>query len=100
MSRPTVSALVLGVVLAAGSVAVPCFARAADMPIPGPARYQRAGWCPPCGCLHASYVHHRELRSTYGVAFDPRSYDQTEPRYFYGAVRAYPRYWVAGDPLQ
>ena len=50
-------------------------------------------WCGPCGCLHVSYAYHRELRSTYGLNFDPRNFDQTQPYYFLGPVRAYPRYW-------
>ena len=35
----------------------------------------------------------KELRSTYGVAFDPRNFDETQPYYYYGPVRAWPRYW-------
>jgi hypothetical protein len=45
-----------------------------------------------CGCMYVTYVHHRELKYTYGYHFDPRSFDQTEPHYYYGAVKAYPRY--------
>jgi len=58
-----------------------------------------AGMRSPCGCLHVSYVFHRELRSTYGLSFDPRNFDQTRPYYYFGALRAYPRYWIA-EPLQ
>jgi hypothetical protein len=53
-----------------------------------------APWYGPCGCLHVSHVFHRELRTTYGLSFDPRNFDQTEPHYYFGAIRAYPRYWV------
>jgi hypothetical protein len=37
------------------------------------------------------------LESTYGTAFDPRNDDQTEPHYYWGRVRAYPRYFVDGN---
>jgi hypothetical protein len=46
-----------------------------------------------CGCLIMTYDYHRELKYTYGPYVDPRSFDQTEPHYYYGAVKAYPRYW-------
>jgi hypothetical protein len=49
-------------------------------------------WC--YCCLHVSYVRHRELRTTYGIGFDPRNYDTTQPHYYYGPMRTYPRYWV------
>jgi hypothetical protein len=102
MSRLTVSALVLGAVTAAGVPAAPVPAVAAELLPPAVAhvRYQHiAAWYGPCGCLHVSYVFHRELRSTYGLSFDPRNFDQTQPYYYFGALRAYPRYWVA-EPVQ
>jgi hypothetical protein len=37
-------------------------------------------------------TYYPELRSTYGVGFDPRNYDTTEPRYYFGRMRAYPQY--------
>jgi hypothetical protein len=40
-------------------------------------------------------AYRRELRSTYGLNFDPRNFDQTEPHYYFGQVQAYPRYWVS-----
>jgi hypothetical protein len=49
--------------------------------------------CGPCGCV--SYVRHRELRSTYGLRFDQRNFDQTEPYHYYGRMRTYARYWPA-----
>jgi hypothetical protein len=55
--------------------------------------------CGPCGCLQVRYVYHRTLESTYGLSFDPRNYDQTEPHYYLGRVRAYPRYFVDGVPI-
>jgi hypothetical protein len=54
--------------------------------------------CGPCGCWRVTYVYHRTLESTYGLGFDPRNYDQTEPHYYLGRVRAYPRYYVDGVP--
>jgi hypothetical protein len=49
--------------------------------------------CGCCGCLHAFYDYHRELRSTYGTHMDPRNYDQAEPHYYFGRMRAYPHYY-------
>jgi hypothetical protein len=46
-----------------------------------------------CGCWHVTWVYHRELWYTYGWGFDPRTYDMTEPHFYHGAVKAYPRYW-------
>ena len=34
-----------------------------------------------------------QLETTYGVGFDPRNFDTTEPHYYYGPVRAWPHYW-------
>ena len=72
-------------------------AYAADLSVP-PAVAPAAGAprCGPCGCLGVAYVYHRSLESTYGVDFDPRNYDQTVPHYYFGRVRAYPRYFVDG----
>jgi hypothetical protein len=53
----------------------------------------------PCGCLQVTYVYHREVRTTYGTGFDPRNFDQTEPYFYLGRTRAYPRYWVSADPM-
>jgi hypothetical protein len=66
---------------------------AADLPVSGRGVTQQA-WCGPCGCLRVDFDHHRELRSTYGTGFDPRNYDETQPHYYFGAMRAYPRYSV------
>ena len=96
MSKPVISAFVVGFLAAVGVPGVVSSATAADLAVP----YQRsaaAHYCGCCGCLHASHVYHRELRSTYGLAYDPRNYDQTEPHYYFGPVRAYPRYWVSFD---
>ena len=96
----SLSALVLGTLTTAGVLAAPVSAFAAELLLPAVAhvRYQHtAGWYGPCGCLHVSYVFHRELRSTYGLRFDPRNFDQTEPYYHFGRVRAYPRYWVDAE---
>ena len=95
MSKPIISALAVGILAVAAGVPVSS-AVAADLAVPA---YRSAGahWCGSCGCLHTSYVHHRELRSTYGIAMDPRNNDGTEPYYYFGPVRAYPRYWVAAE---
>ena len=103
MSRPMISALVLGTVSAAGMAAAPVSAVAAELLPPAAAhvRYQpTTAWYGPCGCLHVSYVVHRKLRYTYGLSFDPRNFDQTEPYYRFGPLRAYPRYWVSAAPVQ
>lgn len=73
-------------------------ARAADMGVPESAAVAPAG-CGPCGCLTVTYVRHRELRSTYGTGFDPRNFDETEPHYYFGPMRTYPRYYVNGVPV-
>jgi hypothetical protein len=103
MSRLIISTLVLGAVTAATAPGVPDDAVAAEL-LPATVahvRYQHAAaWYGPCGCLRVSYVYHRELRSTYGLSFDPRNFDQTEPHYYFGALRAYPRYWVDVGPVQ
>jgi hypothetical protein len=72
---------------------------AADLSVPpivAPASVQ--SYCGPCGCLRVTYVHHRSMESTYGLNFDPRNDDQTVPHYYFGRVRAYPRYFVDGVP--
>jgi hypothetical protein len=102
MSKAMISALMVWIAATAGVLAVPNSAGAADLPAPPPVhlRHHRAAWCGPCGCLHVSYDYHRELRSTYGLGFDPRNFDQTQPYYFFGPVRAYPRYWCDAETLQ
>jgi hypothetical protein len=97
MSNRRTSALLASLAVAAGVTTTASYVKAADLPILAPARYA-ARWCGPCGCLHRAYVYHRELRTTYGIGFDPRNYDMTEPHYYYGPVRAYPRYWVSAVP--
>jgi hypothetical protein len=64
------------------------------------ARGPQTVYCGCCGCLGVTYDYHRELRSTYGTKFDPRNFDQTEPYYYFGRVRAYPRFWVAPGPRE
>lgn len=60
--------------------------------------------CGPCGCLQVEYVYHRELRSTYGLSFDPRNFDTTEPYYYFGPMRRYPRFraegWAGNGPCR
>jgi hypothetical protein len=103
MSTPMISALVVGMATAAGVAPVPVSAVAAELLPPAVTHvrhHHAAPWCGPCNCLHVSYVYHRELRTTYGTGFDPRNFDQTEPHYYFGRVHAYPRYWVAAEPVQ
>jgi hypothetical protein len=92
MSMPLIPALLIAV--ATGLIAMPHCATAAELTAPSRApRIHHAEECGPCGCVHITYDYHRELRSTYGIAFDPRNFDQTQPYYYFGAVRAYPRFW-------
>ena len=92
MSKAILVAALVGVVATAGVLAGNSSADAAEL-LAQPMHRHAAFWCGPCGCLHVSYAYHRELRSTYGLNFDPRNFDQTQPYYFLGPVRAYPRYW-------
>jgi hypothetical protein len=95
MSKAIVTALVVGVVVMAGGLVEAISAGAAELlaqPM-GPPAAASTFWCGPCGCLHVGHAYHRELRSTYGLNFDPRNFDQTQPYYFLGPVRAYSRYW-------
>jgi hypothetical protein len=48
-----------------------------------------------CGCPGISYEYHRQLWYTYGWHFDPRTFDQAEPYYYWGPVRAFRHYWCA-----
>jgi len=57
-------------------------------------------YCGPCSCLGVVYAYHPELRSTYGLSFDPRNYDTTQPHYYFGRMRAYPHYYVDGLPAR
>jgi hypothetical protein len=86
MAKPLIAAFVLAATagLLAGST------RAADLGVPGPG--EQAAYCGPCGCLQVTYDYHPKLRSTYGLAFDPRNFDTTEPHFYYGPVRAWPHY--------
>jgi hypothetical protein len=98
--KALISAVVVGMATAAGVSIAPDSAGAAELEASPPVHLRpqhAAPWCGPCGCLHVSYEYHRELRSTYGLGFDPRNYDQTEPHYFWGPVRAYPRYWCDAE---
>jgi hypothetical protein len=70
--------------------------KAADLGIPP--RVGAAHRCGPCGCLRVARVYHRSLETTYGIGFDPRNYDDTEPYYYFGPVRPYPRYYTEGGP--
>jgi hypothetical protein len=99
MSKPITLAIAMAT---AGVAAAPVSATGAELLPPAVSHVRHFGvaCCGPSGCLHVTYVFHRELRSTYGLSFDPRNFDQTEPYYHFGRVRTYPRYWVDADPVQ
>jgi hypothetical protein len=92
------SLLACTAVVVLGIVTQPTPIKAADRNLPRQARadhYRPADpYCGCCGCLRVSYDYHRELLSTYGTKFDPRNFDQTEPYYYFGRVRAYPQFWI------
>jgi hypothetical protein len=89
-------AVTAGVVLC--SVGLSNAVKAADRDLPQRSRAERyrtaEPYCGCCGCLHVTYDRHRELRTTFGTQVDPRNYDQTEPHYYFGRMRAYPQYWT------
>jgi len=89
--------MALGGIVSAIIVASPCSLGAAELLAPAQAARVYPN-CGPCGCLSVAYVHHRDMQSTYGLGFDPRNYDQTEPRFYFGRMHAYPRYFVDGVP--
>lgn len=64
--------------------------------VEAPAGVQTQADCGPCGCLEITQVYHPDIRSTYGLGYDPRNYDATQPHFYLGRVRAYPRYSVDG----
>jgi|HubBroStandDraft_4_1064222.scaffolds.fasta_scaffold12028_3 hypothetical protein len=94
MSRKMIA---LGGIVSAIILAPPNLLAAAELLSPAQAAraYQDCG---PCGCMSVTYVHHRDMQSTYGLGFDPRNYDQTEPHFYFGRMHAYPRYFVDGVP--
>jgi hypothetical protein len=97
MSKLKIGMLVVATVAMVSAVASrPVLA--ADLGLPTKAQPAEAANCGPCGCLHVSYEYHREMEKTYGLDYDPRNYDQTQPHYYLGAVRAYPRYWCDYGP--
>lgn len=102
MSKPIISLLVVAAIGATAATSLPIPATAAELLSPKifRAHHHHVHWCNPCGCLRVRYLYHRELRSTYGSGFDPRNFDQTEPYYYFGRVRAYPQYWVDAGPVQ
>lgn len=103
MSNPMISAVVAGLAVAAYATS-PISAAAAELALSAPISHVRhfhvPSRCGPCGRLHVNYVYHGELRTTYGTGFDPRNFDETQPHYQYGSVRAYPRYWVEAAPIR
>lgn len=98
MSKLKITMLGIGAA-AAVLLAAPRTGLAADLDLPTKASPAREASCGPCGCLHVTYEYHRQLELTYGLNFDPRNFDQTQPYYYMGAVKAYPRYWCGSDGL-
>jgi hypothetical protein len=100
MFRPMMMALLAGVIIA---IAASRTALGAELQIPPAAharQYQQAISCGPCGCLHVTWTYHRVLLSTYGLGFDPRNFDTTQPFFHYGALRAYPHFWCEINAAQ
>jgi hypothetical protein len=95
MSRAMVA---LGGIVSAMVLALPGPLGAAELLAPAQAAPAYRD-CGPCGCLSVRYVYHRDMQSTYGLRFDPRNYDQTEPHFYFGRMHAYPRYFVDGVPV-
>lgn len=94
--------LVLAGIAAATVIALADPVAAADLPLPesaAQAQNTAPAECGPCGCVTVTYDYHRELRSTYGAGFDPRNTDETQPHYYFGPPRAFPRYFVDGVPV-
>jgi hypothetical protein len=100
MSKPIISGFVVGVIVAAAGVMASVPAIAADLAVPARVSAEQVAPCGRCGCLHVTWEHHRVLESTYGLDYDPRNFDQTEPYYYLGRVKAYPQFWVEADPQQ
>lgn len=95
------SLLALGGVIAALVLASPGPLKAAELPVRTHGAYVRTSpYCGRCGCLTVGYVYHRQLETTYGTSFDPRNYDTTEPHYYFGPVRRFPRYFADGVPTR
>lgn len=95
------SKIISAALIVLGVMAVIASAFGAELALPAGAQLRHrhlAPACRPCGCLHVSFVYHRDLRTTYGTGFDPRNFDQAQPYFYPGRVYAYPRYWV--DPIQ
>jgi hypothetical protein len=92
------SRVAVAAIVAICNAGLPAIASAAERDLPRRVKAERYRpaelHCGCCGCLRVIYDYHRELRSTYGSHFDPRNYDQTEPHYYLGRVRAYPQYWT------
>ncbi|MDQ8732551.1 hypothetical protein [Bradyrhizobium sp. LHD-71] len=91
MRRRPISFTLACVTLIIGAVAGSAEAAELAVPLKAPAVVSPAGpWCGRCGELIVTRVRHRQLAMTYGPYFDPRERD--EPRYYWGAVRSFPRY--------
>jgi len=90
--------MALGGIVSTVVLASTCSLGAAELLAPAQAApaYRDCGLC---GCLSVTHVYHRDMQSTYGIGFDPRNYDQTEPHFYFGRMHSYPRYFVDGVPV-
>ncbi len=93
---PRMTRLRFSLYLVAGLLAGSTGVWAADSAIPVQRAAEIARGSCRCGHMQVIYVRHRELRATYGKSFDPRDYDRSEPRYFFGGYRHYARFCRAG----
>jgi hypothetical protein len=89
--------VILAVLAASFGLGPSRIAKAADMAV-SPLTGAQAQDCGPCGCLHVTYVYHRELRTTYGAGFDPRNFDTAVPHFYFGPMHAFPRYTADCPP--
>ena len=96
------SRIAVAIAVAIAGLVLPGLVRAAELPVRARIGHPRIHtlYCGPCGCLGVAYVYHREIRSTYGLGFDPRNYDTTQPHFYLGRMRAWPRYFVRGGPFR
>ena len=86
----------LGMIVAVLGIATSLPASAADMVLPARVAHQQIP-CGRCGCLRVTWERHRVVEMTYGTNFDPRNFDQTEPYFYLGRMKAYPHYTVEAD---
>ena len=98
MLKPSILALAIGLIGLAACI-LPVSASAADLPVSvRPNRPQRCGVGNAVVFISPTFITENCDQPT-GTGFDPRNFDTTEPHYYLGRMRAYPRYWVSAGPL-